>query len=145
MRSIQTAKVAKKKVLVRVDYNVPLNTVGKKITVADDVRLTASLPTLTHLKKNRARIILISHLGRPDGKVVEGLSLEPVARKLSQLVNDEVVFCDQLVGSKPKQIIDKLSPGKIVLLQNTRFYPGETKNDTKLAKKTGPDGRFVCE
>jgi 3-phosphoglycerate kinase len=134
-----------KTVLVRVDYNVPLASDG---TIADDFRIRASLPTIHELVKRRCKIVLIAHLGRPDGKVSSKESLEPVAHKLIDLLQKPVKFVDDCVGDKVVQASRRLHPGEIVLLENLRFHPGEEANDPafaeSLAKSSGAD-YFVQE
>ncbi|HJW88063.1 MAG TPA: phosphoglycerate kinase [Dehalococcoidia bacterium] len=117
---------AGKRVLVRVDYNVPLDPGTGEIT--DDMRLRASLPTLEHLINAGARVILLSHLGRPEGKVVAGLSLKPVARRLSQLLKRPVALAPDCVGPKVKAMVAHLGEGEVLLLENVRFHPEEEKN-----------------
>lgn len=120
-----------KTVLVRVDYNVSFNEEGK---IIDDTRLRATLPTLDYLLKNNCRIILISHMGRPKGKVVPSLSLKPVAEYLTQLLKHKVVFISDYYNKKKEEIIKETDNGQIVLLENLRFYPEEEKNDPHFAK-----------
>jgi phosphoglycerate kinase len=120
-----------KTVLVRVDYNVPLNDDG---TIADDFRIRASLPTLHELVKRRCKIVLIAHLGRPDGKVNPKESLEPVAHRLIELFKLPVRFVDECVGDKVQQASKRLRPGEILLLENLRFHPGEEANDLAFAE-----------
>lgn len=128
-KTIKDIDLAEKKVLVRVDFNVPLDE-GK---VADDTRIRAALPTLRYLIDQHSRIILCSHLGRPNGKVVAELSLRPVASRLSELLGQEVRFVDDCVGEKVHAAVNALEPGQILLLENTRFHAGEKKNDDQFA------------
>jgi phosphoglycerate kinase len=123
--------VAGKKVLVRVDFNVPL----KEGAVADDTRIQAALPTINYLVDQRAAVILCSHLGRPKGAPDPAFSLAPVAEYLSDLVNAPVKFVDDYVGADAKAAAAALKPGEILVLQNTRFHPGEKKNDPAVAKE----------
>jgi len=132
VKYIDQLDLKEKKVLIRVDYNVPYN---KQLEITDDTRIRATLPTINHCLKNGAKIILMSHLGRPKGKVVNQMSLKPVAARLSELLGREVIFIDSPVDNGAKDITDALAPGQIALLENTRFYPGEEKNDTELGKK----------
>lgn len=133
------SELQSKKALVRVDFNVPQNEDG---TVAEDLRIRAALPTIKHLVENGARVILVSHLGRPKGKRKEEFSLEPVSRYLDGLVRKElgekyapVLFCEDCVGPKAKAMVDSLPDGRICLLENVRFYEGEEKNDPDFARQ----------
>lgn len=129
-------QVEGKKVLVRVDFNVPLAKDGSgKIT--DDARIVASLPTINYLLERRAKLILMSHLGRPDGQAKAELSLKTVADRLSELIGKEVIFLDSdvVVDDSVRERVDQMTEGEVILLQNTRFIKGETKNDADFAKK----------
>lgn len=129
-----------KTVLVRVDYNVPLESDG---TIADDFRIRASLPTIRALVKRRCKVVLIAHLGRPDGKPNAKESLEPVAHRLVELLHRPVKFVDDCVGDKVVQASKYLHSGDILLLQNLRFHAEEEENDAEfaraLAKNSGAD------
>jgi len=127
-RCVRDAEVEGRRVLVRVDFNVPLND-GE---VADDTRIRAALPTINHLLERNAKVILASHLGRPEGEVVEALSMAPVAGRLAQLIGREVRLSPEVVGAKTSALADALQPGEVLLLENTRFEPGETANDPEL-------------
>ena len=119
-QTIKDVKTAAKKVLIRADYNVPLN---DQLQITDDYRITQSLPTLKHLLKQRAKLIIMSHLGRPDGQVVDGLSLAPVARRLRELLPEvKVFFVEDCIGPQVDQAIKALKPAQILLLENTRFH-----------------------
>ena len=131
-RTVRTVPIEGKTVLVRVDYNVPLT---KKGEVSDDFRIRSSLATLRELQKKKCRIILISHLGRPEGKKDQKYSLEPVAKKLVELTKQPVKFVNECTGDKVKQSVKRLHPGELLLLENLRFYPGEESNDLEFAKK----------
>ncbi|UCF19348.1 MAG: phosphoglycerate kinase [Gemmatimonadota bacterium] len=120
-----------RRALVRVDYNVPLDESDR---VTDDARIRATLPTLEYLRERGARIILMSHLGRPKGEVTAKYSLRPVAAALSGLLDREVRFVPALVGAEAAAESESLAPGEVLLLENTRFEPGETKNDPTLAQ-----------
>lgn len=132
IKTIRDMEVTGKRVLVRVDFNVPLDQEGN---VADDTRIRAALPTIQYLIDRQARVILASHLGRPKGKVDDRYRLDPVARRLSQLLGRPVVKVDDCVGDEPKKAIAGMRPGDVVLLENVRFYPGEEKNDEKFARQ----------
>ncbi len=123
--------VAGKRVLVRVDVNVPLDGDGN---VTDDTRIRAALPTITWLRERGARVILVSHLGRPKGEVNPEFSLRPAALRLAFLLDHPVELADAVVGPEVEALADKLADGEVLLLENVRFEPGETKNDPEFAK-----------
>jgi len=120
-----------KKVLVRVDFNVPL----KEGKVGDDTRITAALPTINYLMEQGAAAILCSHLGRPKGDPDPAYSMKPVADYLGKLVKFPVKFSSECVGPVAEQAAAEVKPGEILVLENTRFYPGETKNDPEMSRK----------
>jgi len=130
-----------KRVLVRVDYNVPLD----NGTVTDDTRLTASLPTLHYLREQKARIILISHLGRPKGKPDPKYSLAPVARRLGMLLKTPVEFVSDCIGPGVETAVKNLKEGNLVLLENLRYYPHEEKNDVQFAKDLAKNADFFVQ
>lgn len=129
MRSLD---IKGKKVLVRVDFNVPLDDDGR---VADDTRIKATLPTIKYLVDQGARVILMSHLGRPKGKVVEKLRLDDVARRLGELLGREIKKVDDCIGSEAAKAVEGLKQGEILLLENLRFHPEEEKNESGFAKE----------
>jgi len=130
--TIEDIDVSKKKVLVRVDYNVPLD---DKLNVTDDTRIRLSLPTVDYLIKKDAKIILMSHLGRPKGKIEPKLRLDPVARRFEDLTGKKVKKFDQIYSREIKDYIDKeMNFGDVVMLENLRFDPGEKENNDKLAE-----------
>lgn len=129
-KTIKDIDLSGKTVLVRVDYNVPLKN-GK---ITDDYRLKKSIPTLEYLVSKKCKIILVSHLGRPKGKVDGSLSLKPCAERLKKLLGKEVQFINSCIGEEVKNKVQKLSSGDILLLENVRFYPEEENNDEKFAK-----------
>ncbi|MFP4016453.1 MAG: phosphoglycerate kinase [Halanaerobiales bacterium] len=120
-----------KKALVRVDFNVPLED-GK---ITDDTRIQAALPTIEYLINEGARVILMSHLGRPKGEAVDSLRMDPVAERLADLLGKEVSKVDDVVGEEVEKAADSLSDGDVLLLENTRFYAEEKKNDPEFSKK----------
>lgn len=130
-KTIRDLDVVGKKVLVRVDFNVPL----KDGRVSDDTRIRAALPTLEYLLEHKAKLILCSHLGRPKGIRQPELSLKPVATHLSKLMGTPVAFSDDCIGPEAEQAASKLKSGDILLLENTRFHPEEKKNDPGMAKQ----------
>lgn len=129
--SIDQLDLAGKRVFIRVDFNVPLTA---SQAVSDDGRIRAALPTIELAIKQGAKVILCSHLGRPKGKDA-GLSMEPVGARLSELLHMDVVLADDCVGSGVKKMVQDLQPGKVLLLENVRFYPEEEKNDAGFAQK----------
>ncbi|MDU4890934.1 MAG: phosphoglycerate kinase [Clostridium sp.] len=132
-KSVEDVNVTGKKVLVRCDFNVPI--VDGKIT--DENRLLGAMPTINYLIENGAKVILCSHLGKPKGEPKPELSLAPVAVRLSELLNKEVVFADdaEVVGENAKKAIENMKDGEIVLLQNTRYRKEETKNEENFSKE----------
>jgi phosphoglycerate kinase len=130
LRTIREVDPQGKKVLFRADLNVPLSD-GK---VADDSRIRAVLPTLRWLLERGARVAVCSHLGRPEGKVVEELRLRPVAERLSKLLGKPVPCLPDCVGPEVRKAMEALKPGEILMLENVRFHPEEEKNDPKFAK-----------
>ncbi|MFB1098120.1 MULTISPECIES: phosphoglycerate kinase [Bacillaceae] len=129
-KSIRDIDVAGKKVFCRVDFNVPM----ENGTVTDDTRIKAALPTIKHLTEQGAKVILASHLGRPKGEVKEDLRLDPVAQRLSDLLDKEVAKVDQVHGEEVNEAVAELADGEVLLIENVRFEPGEEKNDPELAK-----------
>lgn len=130
MKSIREAEVAGRKVLLRADLDVPL----QDGAVADDFRIQAALPTIEYLVKERAKVIIVAHLDRPRGKVVEDLRLDPVAKKLSRHLQ-AIHKLDDCVGPKVKAAVEAMAEGDVLLLENLRFHPGEEKNDPQFAKE----------
>lgn len=130
-QTINTVQISGHTVLVRVDYNVPLNEDG---TIADDFRIRASLPTIKKLLKDNCKVVLISHLGRPDGWD-EKLSLEPVAQRLAELLGEPVRFVDKTIGDKPRMAIKRAPKRSVIVLENLRFYPGEEENSEQFARE----------
>jgi len=132
MNRIQELDTKGQKVLMRVDYNVPLD---KSKNITDDTRITGSVPTLRHLLKQNAKIILASHLGRPDGQKKAELSLAPVANFLSEFFNKKVLLAPDCIGTEVEELINKMHEGDILLLENLRFHNNEKKNDDGFSKK----------
>ena len=131
-KTVRDLDVAGKKVLVRVDFNVPLNDKGE---ITDDTRITASLPTIQYLLEQKAAVILMAHLGRPKGQVKPELSLAPVAKHLGKLLGKKILFAPDCVGEAAQAAASKLKPGHILLLENLRFHKEEEKNDMDFAEK----------
>ena len=132
IKSVEELGVEGKRVFVRVDYNVPLEKGTNKVT--DDARIRATLPTLKHLIERGARIVLGSHLGRPDGKVKPELSLEPIAVRLAELLDLDIALADEPVGDGARKVVSDLRDGQIAMLENLRFHPGEEANDETLSR-----------
>ncbi|MGN8645360.1 phosphoglycerate kinase [Gracilibacillus sp. HCP3S3_G5_1] len=130
-QTIKDIDVKGKKVFCRVDFNVPM----KDGEVTDDTRIKAALPTIQYLSEQGAKVILASHLGRPGGEVVEDLRMDAVAKRLSDLSNKSVLKTDQVYGEEVNQAVNQLEDGDLLLIENVRFEPGETKNDPALAKE----------
>ena len=129
--NLSEADLKGKRVLVRVDFNVPLAEDGQ---ITDDTRIRAALPTIQYLTGKGAKVILCSHMGRPKGKVVESMRLTPAAKRLSELLKQEVVMCDDCVGDSVTAAINKLGNGQVALLENLRFHGEEEKNEPEFAK-----------
>lgn len=130
-KTVKDVDVHGKRVLVRVDFNVPL--VDGLVT--DDTRVRAALPTLRYLVDHGARVIVMSHLGRPNGAPDPQFSLRPVRRVLQRLLGRNVVFVDDIVGPEAHEAVDRMVDGEIIMLENVRFDPGEKANDPEFAKK----------
>jgi 3-phosphoglycerate kinase len=131
-KSLKEVDVKAKLVFLRNDFNVPLNDQGR---ISDDTRIRAALPTLQYLLGQGARIVCASHLGRPKGERKPGLSLRPVARRLSELLNRDVTFIGETIGAQVEKAKSELKEADVLLLENLRFEPGETKNDETLARE----------
>ena len=130
--SLSASDVSGKRVLVRADFNVPLDDQGN---ITDDTRIRAALPTIQDLTGKGAKVLLTSHMGRPKGKVVDSMRLGPVAKRLSELLGQDVVKCDDCVGDEVASAVGSLQNGQVALLENVRFYEGEEKNDSDFAKQ----------
>src|SRR5436309_15657243 len=132
--SLRDLDVRGKRVLVRVDFNVPIETRGGKIRVTDDTRIRETLPTINYLREHGAKTILMSHFGRPKGKPVEKYSLRLIGEYLHSLIHHPVIFSHDTIGEVPKKIVDHMGSGDVELLENLRFQPGEETNDPDFAK-----------
>lgn len=132
MKYIDEFDLGEKRVLFRFDFNVPLD---ENSHIVDDVRIRAALPSINHALDERAKIIIISHLGRPKGKYIDKLSLNPVARRLSRLLGKDVILAKDCIGNEVKHLIDTMTPGCIIMLENLRFHKEETDNDDDFAKE----------
>ena len=132
--SIRDIDVRGKRVLVRVDFNVPTEERAGKIQITDDTRIRESLRTINYLRENGAKAILMSHMGRPKGQRVEEYSLRPIADYLHTLINHPVAFSRDTIGIEPEEIIANMQEGDVALLENLRFQPEEEANDPKFAE-----------
>ena len=132
--NLSSAELSGKRVLVRADFNVPLDDTGK---ITDDTRIRAALPTILDLTGKGAKVILISHFGRPKGQVNESMRLTPVGVRLTELLGKKVTKCDDCVGDAVKAAVDSLAAGDVLLLENARFQAGEEANDPEFAKQLG--------
>lgn len=130
--TIKDVDIRNKRVFIRVDFNVPLNS---ELNITDDTRIRSALPTINYAIDEGARVILASHLGRPKGKKNPALSLATVVKRLQRLLNKDVLFLDDCIGPKVEKAIDSMDPGDVILLENLRFYPGEEANDDGFAKQ----------
>lgn len=140
LRSMRELKnITGKRVLLRVDFNVPL-TRDMQVSSEEDYRIRQSLPTIKYLLERKARVIILAHLGRPEGRVVELLRLDPIAVRLAQLLRRDVYKCDQLVGAVADKAVADLQPGDLLVLENVRFDRREERADTALAKKLASYG-----
>lgn len=133
-KTVEDLNVSGKKVLVRCDFNVPMDDNGN---ITDDIRITSALPTINYLIDNGARVILMSHLGRPKGEPNPKYSLKPVAKRLSELLNKEVIFAqdDKVISENVKAIVNSMKDGDVALLENTRYRKEEEKNGEDLSKE----------
>jgi len=131
-KSLDTLDLRGKKALVRVDYNVPLDSSGH---ITDDTRIRATLPTINYILDSGGSAIIMSHLGRPKGQRVGSMSLEPVSKRLSRLLKLDVRFVPDCIGGEVKKAADELQPGDVILLENLRFHPGETSNDPDFSRQ----------
>ncbi len=138
-RTIEDLELVGKKVLVRLDFNVPMDAEG---SITDDRRIRETLKTITYLINNNAKTILMSHLGRPKGKFDMKYSLKPIAKKLSELLNKEVIMAEDVIGPDAKTKSDNLKAGQVMLLENVRFHPEEEKNDELFSKSLASFGEI---
>jgi phosphoglycerate kinase len=132
LATLSNADLSGKRVLVRADFNVPLDEQGN---ITDDTRIRAALPTIQHLASNGAKVILTSHFGRPKGKVVDSMRLTPVANRLSDLLGKPVLKCDDCIGEAVASAVAGMQDGDVALLENVRFYAEEEQNDPEFAKQ----------
>src|SRR5207245_9928022 len=127
--SVRDLDVGGKRVLVRVDFNVPTETRGGKVRVTDDTRIRESLATINYLREYGAKTILMAHFGRPKGKPVEKYSLRPICDYLHSLINQPVIFSQATIGNVPEKIVDNMEGDEVALLETVRFQPAEEAKD----------------
>ncbi|MEK6583881.1 MAG: phosphoglycerate kinase [Nitrospirota bacterium] len=130
--TIRDVNIRNKRVFIRVDFNVPLNS---ELNITDDTRIRSALPTINYAIDEGAKIILASHLGRPKGKKNPALTLFTVVKRLRRLLNKDVMFLDDCIGPEVEKVVNNMESGEVVLLENLRFYPGEEGKDDEFAKK----------
>ncbi|MCB2226378.1 MAG: phosphoglycerate kinase [Desulfarculaceae bacterium] len=134
MQYINQVDLAGKRVLIRVDFNVPLDAEGN---ITDDNRIRAALPTINYALDEDAKVIVASHMGRPKGKPAEEFSMAPVARRLGRLLKKEVTMAPDCVGPEVEKLIEQMKPGQVVMLENLRFHKGETDNEPEFGQALG--------
>lgn len=138
--TLKDVELEGKKVLMRVDFNVPI----EEGTIDDDNRMVQALPSINYVTENGGKLILMSHLGRPGGTVDDSLSLEPIAEHLQTLVDTNVYFAEDCIGEQATSVIKKAQDGEIVLLENVRFHKGEKANDETFCKQLAAHGDLFC-
>jgi phosphoglycerate kinase len=132
MKNINDLDIREKRVLIRTDFNVPLDEQGN---ITDDTRIRGVLPTINHALDERARIIICSHLGRPKGQRLEKFSLAPVAKRLARLIGKDVKLAPDCIGDETRALVDRMLPGDVVMLENLRFHAEEQENDPGFARQ----------
>jgi phosphoglycerate kinase len=132
MKTIRDLKLADKRILVRVDFNVPMDELGE---ITDDIRVRMALPTIRYILEQKGKLILCTHMGRPKGQRVASFSLAPVAKHLSVLIGQEVRLAPDCIGEETEAMVASLKPGEVLLLENLRFHMEETDNDPVFAEK----------
>src|SRR5574340_864785 len=130
-RIIEDVQLRGKRVIIRADYNVPLD---DSLQITDDTRIRSTLPTINRAVDEGAKVILCSHLGRPKGKFDPKFSLAPIAKRLGRLLGKEVIFAPDCIGPTVENLVAKMKPGDVMLLENLRFHDGEEKNDEAFCK-----------
>ena len=131
IKDLNENQLVDKRILVRVDFNIPLN---NELEITDDTRIKAALPTIKYLISHQAKVILMSHLGRPKGEVIEKLRLDPVARRLSKLLGQDIKKVNDCIGEEVEKAVLNMQKGEVILLENLRFYSEEEKNKPEFAK-----------
>jgi len=143
-KSITSVEVSGKRILLRADFNVPLETKAGQTTVADDYRIRKALPTIGHIVENGGRLAICAHLGRPQGCREADLSLKPVAARLGELLDRNVKFVDDCIGEEVARAVAELDEGEVLVLENTRFHAEEKKNDDAFAKSLAEPFELFC-
>lgn len=145
-KTLRNIDVKGKRVIHHCDFNIKLrkNDKGELVPISD-VRLKAYFPSIFYLLNHQAKVIFISYLERPGGKVVEDLRMAPVAKRLSRIINRQVHYLPELIGPKVRKFINQMKPGEMVMLENTRFYPGEEADDDQLAKQIALNGDLMVQ
>lgn len=141
-KTMQDVSCENKRVVLRADYNVPVTDDG---TISDDFRIKQSIPTVKALLAQNVKLVIISHLGRPDGKVDQRYSLKPVAARVSELLGQEVAFAPDCIGPEVTKVVEALKPGQVVLLENLRFHPEEEANDDGFATQLAAHGELFVQ
>jgi phosphoglycerate kinase len=131
-KTVENVNFAGKRALIRADYNVPLDS-NRNIT--DDIRIRSTLPTINHVLDAGGSVILMSHLGRPKGKIMPEMSLAPVAKRLGRLLHQDVRLAPDCIGEEAERLAGELQPGDVLLLENLRFHPGEASNDLEFSRR----------
>src|SRR6202022_3788915 len=140
--SVRDVDVRGKRVLTRVDFNVPIKENGDRVEITDDTRIREALPTINYLREQKAKTILMSHFGRPKGQRVEKYSLRPVADYLHSLIDHPVGFSRDTIGAEPEEIVAHMQEGDVTMLENLRFQPEEETNDSKFAQALAKFGEI---
>jgi len=139
LKNIRDLDIKGKKLLIRVDFNVPLDEQGN---ITDDIRIRGVLPTINYALDEDARIIIISHMGRPKGRRVEKYSMAPAAKRLSRLISKDVKLAPDCIGDEVKTMIDDMQPGEVIMLENLRFHEEEQQNDDSFSRKLASLGEL---
>lgn len=143
LKTLKDTEVDGKTILYRSPYDIGVKEVDGKMVVKDDSRIKATIPTLKYLLKKKCKIVILTYVKRPDGKVVEELRTNPHAEKLSKLLGKQVQKADDCIGEKVREKIKSLKPGEVLMLENTRFYPGEMVDDDKFAQELAKNGELI--
>lgn len=141
MKTIKNANLKGKKAILRVDFNIPM----EKGKILDESRIKEALPTIQYLLEKGASVVIISHLGRPEGKKVSALSLKPIAKRLEKILGKKVEFLNETTGLKAREMAAKLKPGQVLMLENLRFTPYEELGDVEFAKKLSNLGNIFVQ